>query len=62
MEEIFFLVLGIWKGVPPWQAVECGPANLKVAGSIPSQGTCLGCGQVPAWGRMRNKKYIYENI
>ena len=25
------------------QWIECQPANQRVAGSIPSQGTCLGC-------------------
>ena len=28
-------------GVAQW--VGCHPSNRKVAGSIPSQGTCLGC-------------------
>ena len=25
------------------QWIECWPANQRVVGSIPSQGTCLGC-------------------
>ena len=29
-------------GVSQW--IERGPAKQRVAGSIPSQGTCLGCG------------------
>ena len=29
------------------QQIECQPANQRVAGSIPSQGTCPGCGQGP---------------
>ena len=29
-------------GVAQW--VECWPVNQRVSGSIPSQGTCLGCG------------------
>ena len=29
-------------GVAQW--IECQPVNQKVAGSIPSQGTSLGCG------------------
>ena len=33
-----FLVLA---GVAQW--IEPGPANQRVMGSIPSQGTCLGC-------------------
>ena len=32
-------------GVAQW--IGCRPANKKVAGSIPSQGTCLGCGPGP---------------
>ena len=35
-------------GVAQW--IEHGPANRKVVGSIPSQGTCLGCGPGPWWG------------
>ena len=35
-------------GVDQW--IECRPANQGVAGSIPSQGTCLGCG-LGAWWR-----------
>ena len=30
------------------QQIELWLANQKVAGSIPSQGTCLDCGWVPA--------------
>ena len=26
------------------------PTNGEVAGSIPSQGTCLGCRSIPSWG------------
>ena len=29
-------------GVAQW--IECWPANQRVTGLIPSQGTCLGCG------------------
>ena len=29
-------------GASQW--IECWPANQRVASSIPSQGTCLGCG------------------
>ena len=32
------------------QWIERWPANRKVAGSIPSQGTCLGCGPGPWLG------------
>ena len=34
-------------GVAQW--IECRPANQRVASSIPSQGTCLGCGPGPQW-------------
>ena len=30
--------------------IECWPANQRVAGSSPSQGTCLGCKTGPQWG------------
>ena len=32
-------------GVAQW--IEHWPVNLRVAGSIPSQGTCLGCRSGP---------------
>ena len=32
-------------GVAQW--VECGPANQRIAGLVPSQGTCLVCGPGP---------------
>ena len=32
-------------GVGQWS--ECRPVNQRVAGSIPSQGSCLGCGPGP---------------
>ena len=32
------------------QWIECQPANQRVAGSIPSQGTCPGCGSGPRLG------------
>ena len=35
-------------GVAQW--IECQPVNQGVACSIPSQGTCLGCGPGPWWG------------
>ena len=36
-------------GVAQW--TECWPVKQKVAGWIPSQGTCLGCG--PGWAPSR---------
>ena len=39
-------------GVAQW--IECQPANQRVTGSIPSQGTRLGCrARLPVVGRMR---------
>ena len=35
-------------GVAQW--IECRPANQRVTGLIPSQGTCLGCSPVPQLG------------
>ena len=35
-------------GVAQW--TERRPVNQKVASSIPSSGTCLGCGPGPQWG------------
>ena len=46
MKGISFATLRIIKvalaGVAQW--IECRPANQRVTCSIPSQGTCLGCG------------------
>ena len=39
--------VGAPAGVVRW--TECQPANQRVTGSIPSQGTCLGCGPGPQW-------------
>ena len=41
-------------GMAQW--IECWPANQRVIGSVPSQGTCLGCrpDQVPSKGRVRS--------
>ena len=38
----------------PTQLVGYRPANQHVASSIPSQGTCLGCGFGPRLGRVWN--------
>ena len=32
------------------QCIECQPENQRIAGLIPSQGTCLGCGPGPWLG------------
>ena len=43
-------------GVVQW--IECGSANQRVAGSIPSQGTYLGCGPGPQWGLRERQPHI----
>ena len=48
IEKQIFLALA---GVAQW--IEREPVNERVAGSIPSQGTCLVVGQVPSWGCVR---------
>ena len=35
-------------GMAQW--IQCHPANQRVAGPIPSQGTCLGCRPGPQLG------------
>ena len=44
-------------GVAQW--IECRPTNLKVAGSIPCQGTCLGCGPGPQLGANKRQPSVY---
>ena len=39
-------------GIALW--IEHGPEKQRVTGVIPSQGTCLGVGQVPSRGRARS--------
>ena len=41
-------ILAALAGVAQW--IERGPANQRVTGFIPSQGTCLGCGPGPQLG------------
>ena len=41
-------------GVSQW--IERRPVNQKVSGSVPSQGTCLGCGPGPQLGRARGNR------
>ena len=43
-------------GVAQW--IERQPANQRVTGSIPSQGTCLGCGPGPQWGVHERQPHI----
>ena len=40
------------------QRTECQPENQRVAGLIPSQGTCLGCGPGPQQGVHERQPYI----
>ena len=43
-------------GVAQW--IEHQPANQRVGGSIPSQGTCLGCGPGPLQGACERQQHI----
>ena len=43
-------------GVAQW--IEWGLANQRVIGSIPSQGTCLGCGPDPQKGACERQPHI----
>ena len=43
-------------GVAQW--IECQPANLRVARSIPSEGTCLGCRLCPQLGAHERQPHI----
>ena len=42
-------------GVAQW--IECRPANQRIAGLIPSQGTCLGCGPGPELGALERQPH-----
>ena len=54
--------LNSWKlfnalaGVDQW--IERQPANQRVTGSIPSQGTCLGCRPGPQWGTHERQPHM----
>ena len=43
-------------GVAQW--IECWPENQRVTGSIPNQGTCLGCGPGPQMGMHERQPHI----
>ena len=43
-------------GVAQW--IECWPVNQRIADSIPSQGTCLGCGPGPQMGVWERQPHI----
>ena len=47
---------GALAGVAQW--IEREPANQRVAGLIPSQGTCLGCGPGPQLGTRKRQPHI----
>ena len=47
-------------GVAQW--IECQPVNWKVTGSIPGQGTCLGCGPGPQLGCVRGSQLMFLSI
>ena len=40
------------------QWIECGAVNQRVTGSIPSQGTCLGCRPGLLWGMHERQPHI----
>ena len=48
----------IWGLAVMAQWIECWPMNQGVAGSIPSQDTCLGCGPGPQWGVRGRQPHI----
>ena len=43
-------------GVARW--TECWPVSQRVSGSVPGQGTCLGCGLDPQWGCVRGNHTV----
>ena len=47
-------------GVAQW--TECQPVNQRVAGSIPRQGTCLGCGPGPQWRAHERQPHIAVSL
>ena len=44
------------------QWIESQPAKQRVAGSFPSQGTCLGCGPDPQWGTCERQPHIDASL
>ena len=47
-------------GVAQW--IVCQPVNQRVAGSIPSQGTCLGCRPGPQLGARGRQPYTDDSL
>ena len=56
--ELYALKMGCYvlAGVAQW--IEHSTAKQRVASLIPSQGACLGCGQVPSRGRVRGNHTV----
>ena len=51
---------GALAGVAQW--IECRPMNQGVSSSIPSQGTCLGCGPGPQEGERERRPHIDVSV
>ena len=51
-----------WAPAGVAQGIEHQPTNLKVAGLIPNQGTCLGCGPGPWLGDMRGNQLMFLSL
>ena len=51
-----YLKLSALAGVAQWIGYQ--RVNQRVTGSIPSQGTCLGCGPGPQWGAHERQPHI----
>ena len=47
-------------GIAQW--IECRLANQSINGSIPSQGTCLGCGPGPQQGMCKRHPHIEVSL
>ena len=47
-------------GVAQW--IESRTVKQRVAGSIPSQGTCLGCGPGPQYGESERQPHIAVSL
>ena len=47
-------------GVAQW--IECWPVNQKVITSIPSKGTCLGCGPGAQWSACERQPHIEVSL
>ena len=47
-------------GVAQW--IECQPVNQRVAGLIPSQGTCLDCGPGPQLGAYERQLHVDASL